>query len=126
MNNRNGGREFQNCYEDECEYESIDNKDFDFDECFINDVGCNDNEDCDEVYKEGFYEGFYEGFKNGYEKAKKEVLIYMKKNKCCIKCKCKCKLRNSNKNKCFKKCKHGCKLRCINVNKNFHKMIKCM
>jgi flagellar biosynthesis/type III secretory pathway protein FliH len=36
----------------------------------------------EEIYKEGFERGC----KQGYKKAIKEVLEFMKKNKCCIKC----------------------------------------
>lgn len=86
MNNKNSGRK---CPEDE--YGNIKNYNLDFDiefdidkadECFINDMENSDNEDCNEAYQEGF--------KDGYEKAKQEVLLYMKKNKCCIKCKHGC------------------------------------
>jgi len=110
MNNKNSGREYINSYEDE--NGSIKNKNYNFDfdididetdKCFINNMKKDDNEDCGELFKEGFIEGF----KEGYEKAKQEVLVYMKKNKCCIKCKAKSKVRSINKNKCFTKCKHS-------------------
>jgi len=107
MNNPNSGREYINCYEDEHGSAKNKNYNFDFDidineadECFINNVEKNDNKDCEEVFKEGFKEGFTEG----YEKAIQEILVYMKKNKCCIKCKRKSNLRSINKNKCFTKC----------------------
>jgi flagellar biosynthesis/type III secretory pathway protein FliH len=114
MNNKNSGREYIDSYEDE--NGSIKNKNYNFDfdidididekdecfinnmkkdECFINNMKKDDNEDCEELFKEGFIEGF----KEGYEKAKREVLVYMKKNKCCIKCKAKSKVRSINKNK---------------------------
>ena len=93
MTNKNSGTKF---YEDE--YGDIKNYNFEFDideadecfingmgnienedECFTNGMGNIENEDCKEVYQKGF--------KDGYEKAKQEVLVYMKKNKCFIKCK---------------------------------------
>ena len=129
MNNENSEKKHINCYEDECG--SIKNKNYNFDfefdiddaaKFFINDVEKIDDEDCEEVYKDGFKDGF----KEGYEKAKQEILVYMKKNKCCIKCKDECKVRSINKNKCFMKCKRSCKLRGTKKNKNFHKMIKRM
>ena len=147
MNNKNGGRKPMNCYEDECESKKSKNCGFDFDiefdiddldECFMKEMKCTSDEDCNEecsedcegVYEEGFEEGFKEGFKEGFETGKKQIFAFLKKNNCCIKCKpkCKhnCKQRSSNKNKCFTKCEHSCKLRRINKNKNFHKMIKCM
>ena len=118
MNNKNSGRKAMNCYEDE--YGSIKNNNYNFDlefdmdeanECFMKDMEKSNNEDCEDSE-----EVYLEGFKDGYEKAIEEVLVYMKKNKCCFKCKCKRKsqVRSVNKNKCFKKCKHGCKRRCTN------------
>ena len=111
MNNKNSGRKFKSCYEDECGSIEKENYNFDFEfdideanECFIKDMENSNSEECEEVYEEGFKEGF----KEGYEKAKQEVVVYMKKNKCCI------------------KCKHSCKLRRTNINKNFQKMIKCI
>jgi len=118
MNNKNSGRKAMNCYEDE--YGSIKNNNYNFDlefdmdeanECFMKDMEKSNNEDCEDSE-----EVYLEGFKDGYEKAIEEVLVYMKKNKCCFKCKCKRKsqVRSVNKNECFKKCKHGCKRRCTN------------
>lgn len=108
MNNKNSGREYINYYEDESGNIKNKNYNFDFDididevdevdeadESFINNMKKDDDEDCEELFKEGFIEGF----KEGYEKAKREILIYMKKNKCCIKCKDKSKVRSINKNK---------------------------
>jgi len=93
MNNKNSGTEYKNFYEDKHGGRKNKNYNFDFeididkaDECFIDSMENADNEDCGEVYKEGF--------KDGYEKAKLEVLVYMKKNKCCIRCKRKSKLRS--------------------------------
>lgn len=112
MNNKNSGRKCMNCYEDEYGSMTNNNYNFDFDidmdeedECFteedfMNDMANTCSEDMVKIYKEGF--------KAGYEKARQEVLVYMKKNKCCIKCKHHCKRRRTNKNK---KC---------------HKMIKCI
>ena len=122
MNNKNGGIKCMNSYEDECGSTKNKNCNFDFDielnideadECFINNMVNTDNEDCEEMYQEGF--------KDGYDKAKQEVLVYMIKNKCCI----KCKKRSVSKNKCCTKCKRNCKLRRIN-NKHLLKMIKCI
>ena len=64
-------------------------------------------EDCcremmEEAFKEGFEKGkekgFEKGCKVGYEKAKYQLFEYMKKNKCCLKCRkrhcrktCSCK-----------------------------------
>ena len=116
MNKKNSGRKDMNCYKDE--RGGIKNNNYNFElefdmdaanECFIKDmekINYEDGEDSEAVYQEGF--------KDGYEKAIEEVLVYMKKNKCCIKCKCKSKVRTINKNKRFKKCKHSCKRRGIN------------
>ena len=125
MNNKNSGGKIKSCYEDECGSIKKENNNFDFEfdideanECFIKDMENTNSEECEEVYEEGF--------KDGYEKAKQEVVAYMKKNKCCIKCKAKCKLRSIKKNKRFMKCKDSCKLRGTNINKKIRKMIKCM
>lgn len=121
MNNKNSGRKFVNCYEDECgnmkdkNYDFNINLDFDLDlnetdECVTSELENLHNDDCEEVYQDGY--------KEGYGKALQEILHYMKKNKCCI----KCKRRDNSKNKRCAKCRHNCKLRKINMNKCF---IKC-
>lgn len=123
MKNKNNGKKFISCYEDECKSTKDKSCDYEFefdidetDECFTNELKNTQNKDYEEVYGEGC--------KDGYEKALLELLYYMKKNKCCIKCKPKCrhscKLRNINK--CCIICKHNCKSRSINKNKCFHKM----
>ena len=125
MDYKNSGRKFKSYDEDECgsiKKENY-NLDFEFDideanECFIKDMENSNSEECEELYEEGF--------KEGYEKAKQEVVVYMKKNKCCIKCKPKCKQKSIKKNKRFMKCKDSCKLRGTNINKKIRKMIKCM
>ena len=129
MNNKYSGRKFKSCDEDELGSVKKENYnlDFEFDideasECFIKDMDSTNSEEWEEVYEEGFKDGF----KEGYEKAKQEVVVYMKKNKCCIKCKPKCSIRSIEKNKNFIKCNNSCKLRGTNINKKIHKMIKCM
>lgn len=36
--------------------------------------------------EKGQVEGYQEGYKDGYEKAKQEVLDYIRRNRCCCKC----------------------------------------
>jgi len=114
MNNKNSGRKAVNYYEDKSESMKNNNYNFDLEldmneanECFIKDMEKNNDEKCEDSE-----EAYIEGFKDGYERAVEEVLVYMKKNKCCFKCKRKSKVRSINKNKCFKRCKHNCKRRC--------------
>ncbi len=40
--------------------------------------------------EKGQCEGYQEGVRDGYEKAKQEVLDYIKRNRCCCKCFCRC------------------------------------
>ena len=101
MSNKDSGRKFKSCDEDESGGIKKENYNFDFEfdideanECFIRDMENTNSEECEEVYEDGFKDGF----KEGYEKAKQEVVVYMKKNKCCLKCKPKCKLRSIKKN----------------------------
>ena len=97
MNNKKNGKNFISCYEDECRSIKDKNCDFDLnldfefdinetDEYFTNELENIHNED-NEDNEESYQEGYQDGYKDGYEKAKQEVLDYMKKNKCCIKCK---------------------------------------
>lgn len=56
----------------------------------------------EKVFKEGFEKGKYEGYKkgcrDGYERAKRQLIEYMKKNKCCFKCR-----KSHHKHHCCKK-----------------------
>ncbi|AWK52066.1 hypothetical protein DIC82_14055 [Clostridium beijerinckii] len=79
------------------EFESIDEMDYCFDE----------KKDCfTDIMEEVYDRAFEKGSKEGYEKAQKQLLEFMKKNKCCIKC---CK-GNSRKRTCCKRrcCKRNC------------------
>lgn len=38
--------------------------------------------------EKGQVEGYQEGYKDGYEKAKQEVLDYIRRNRCCKCCRC--------------------------------------
>ena len=132
MDYKNNGRKYKSYDEDECGSIKKEKYNFDFEfdidesnECFIKDMENTNSEECEE-WEEVYEEGFKEGFKEGYEKAKREVIVYMKKNKCCIKCKPKYKLKSIKKNKRFMKCEDSCKLRGTNINKKIRKMIKCM
>lgn len=44
----------------------------------------------EEGYEKGYREGYCEGVKDGYEKAKEDVLGFIKRKRCCCKC---CKRR---------------------------------
>jgi hypothetical protein len=96
------GERFISCYEDECGSIEDENYDFDFDFDFDEIDQCLTNE-LEDIDNEGYEKAYQDGCKDGYEKAKQEVLYYMKKNKFCIKCKRNCKLRDINKNKYFHK-----------------------
>jgi len=95
MDNPNNVMEFINCYEDKCGSVKDENFDFNFnceydcdetDESFTNEL--------ENINNKGYEKGYQDGYKDGYEKAKQEVLDYMKKNKCSIKSKRSCSKRH--------------------------------
>lgn len=88
---------FKSHYGEECG--SIESEEYDFDfnfdfneieQCFTNEPNDIDNDLYEKGYEKGCEDGYEKGYTDGYEKAKQEVLHYMKKNKCYIKNKRTC------------------------------------
>ena len=104
MDNKNNESEFMGCYE--YEYESIKDENLDCDyECDFDEADEYFTNELENIRKEGYEKGYKNGYKDGYEKAKQEILDYMKKNKCCIKCEHNRKSEDTHKNKCSHKMK---------------------
>lgn len=89
MRNQNDERNQRNCNEDNNTLGD-----------FVNDVRCSRRNRCfekaledayrkgykkgfEEGYQEGYCEGYQDGVKDGYEKAKEEVVCFIKRNRCC-------------------------------------------
>jgi len=84
MDNQNNVMEFINCYEDGCG--SIRDENFNFNcECDCDETDESFTTELEDINNKGYEKGYQKGLKDGYEKAKQEVLDYMKKNKCYIK-----------------------------------------
>ena len=103
MDNRNDGRECENNDADElermnrrnctqgetnpCHHRKNDRFAEALEEAFNEGYKQGYCEGYEEGYEKGYCEGYKEGCRDGYEKAKQEVLDFMKrKNRCCCKC----------------------------------------